>query len=263
MYTHKRYDYVILQWVLWRHILLFYPIRGLNWVLYIYFNFGSGGGEVIKYQFPLKFRQWYQHMHIGLNWHFPMDWTLASLDWYSSNDQLNEWCGWNWWNLSQRLSLLQLSQCSYKCSSSKLKEECVYSACSSLNTLSTTIIIMIIIKTNIQNTICLLIHSDHLNTTDAATASLARDETWKMKSDDAPCQTSKCFDGGWIMNGSLHIRLKSPWNHIQNEMDRSWTIAWSTPRMKQMEFGMDDDLIHNLKIHSTLRVKWWRWWWWC
>jgi len=75
--------------------------------------------------------------------------------------------------------------------------------------MSTTMII-IIIKTNIQNTICLLIHSDHLNTTDAATASLVRDETWKMRSEDAPCQTSKCFDGGWIMNGSLHIRLKSP-----------------------------------------------------
>lgn len=25
-------------------------------------------------------------------------------------------------------------------------------------------------------------------------------------------QTSKCFDGGWIMKGSLHIRLRSPWN---------------------------------------------------
>jgi hypothetical protein len=70
--------------------------------------------------------------------------------------------------------------------------------------------IKIIIKTNIQNTICLLIHSDHLNTTDAATASLARDETWKMGTDVMPCQTSKCFDGGWIMKGSLHIRLKSP-----------------------------------------------------
>jgi hypothetical protein len=68
-------------------------------------------------------------------------------------------------------------------------------------------------KKKIKNTICLLIHSHHLNTTDitdAATASLAGDESRKMRTDSAPCQTSRCFEGGWIMNGSLHIRLKSP-----------------------------------------------------
>jgi len=32
--------------------------------------------------------------------------------------------------------------------------------------------------------------------------------------------------------------------------------------MKQMKFTMDDDLKHHLKIHSTRRVKRWRWWWW-
>jgi hypothetical protein len=125
-----------------------------------------------------------------------LEWINERMEWLNRHNF--------WW----RLPLLR--HCSNRQTqfSNKLNTEGVPSACSQLNTFS--------ITENNYTEHCLSAHSfwslKH-NRHDWRSSNFT---TMSWIAGNESCQTSKCFDGGWIMNGSLHIRLKSPWNHIQH-----------------------------------------------